>query len=159
MYKNAILRYAPEYWNGSDDEQTELLTFSDEFKQIAYEARQALQNTTKGISRIVRVQNVHDLGQLLIREQLLLVTNKTTTYYRVRRFIKLNKLYYAKALKYNLDHRRCGLSDLQFHTHVNQIGHNEILIAVQVVTSKPLATTIVPDNNLEYFMDYAIFFD
>lgn len=86
-YKNAILNHAPDYWSAYGGEENELSASSAEFQKIANEVKHALGTSAKRIQSIKRIQNVIDLGQLMIREQLLLVANPISTYYRVSTFI------------------------------------------------------------------------
>lgn len=82
-YKSAILNHAPDYWDVYGGEENELSASSTEFQKIANEVKNALGTSSKRIQSIKRIQNVFDLGQVLIREQLLLVANPISTYYRV----------------------------------------------------------------------------
>lgn len=61
-----------------------------------------------------------------------------------------------QALRYNLDHRRCGLTELAFVSNLNQVHANEVVLVVQVVTNTPYSEVIRPSNNLEYFIDYVV---
>ncbi|XP_066254843.1 uncharacterized protein [Euwallacea similis] len=157
-YQAVIMNHAPVYWDQNERNEVVLSPSCEEFKQIAFEVQKAL-GSTKNIQSISRVQNVHDLGQCLIREQLLLCANPEKTYYRVRRFIKVPVAFLDNALENNLDHRRCGLPELVFSAHIPNISSDEVLLAVQTITRNHNNTQIHPSNNLEYFIDYVIRFD
>ncbi|XP_030750692.1 uncharacterized protein LOC115878362 [Sitophilus oryzae] len=155
-----ILKYAPSYWDKTlQNREENISSSSDEFKNIFSEITKAVYSTHFSVQKIIRIQNIHDLGQLLIREQLLVTSNPHTQYYRVRRFIKINKLYYGNAIKYNIDHRRCGLPQVQFRKSVGMSpSSSHVLLVVQVVTDNPSAEYINPANSLEYFIEYVVFF-
>lgn len=82
LYKEVIMCYAPKYWESNKEDQIHLDSNSEEFQQVAFEVLKAL-TQPRTIKGIMRIQNVHDLGQCLIREQLLLTANPNTPYYRV----------------------------------------------------------------------------
>lgn len=82
VYKDVIMCYAPDYWESNKQDQIHLDSNSKEFRQVASEVLKALAQP-RAIKKITRIQNVHDLGQCLIREQLLLTANPSTAYYRV----------------------------------------------------------------------------
>ncbi|KAF7273680.1 uncharacterized protein LOC143201662 [Rhynchophorus ferrugineus] len=157
--EHSILKHAPDYWTYTTTPKTEyvLHPHGNEYSTIEREVYSALTDN-RNIKIIKRIQNIHDLGQLLIREQFLITKNVGVDYYRVRRFITIDSEYYEEALEHNLDHRRCGLTSLCFQRHVTCYC-NQILFAVQVVTDKPDSHEITPENSLEYFIDYAITFD
>lgn len=60
------------------------------------------------------------------------------------------------ALKYNLDHRRCGLHNLCFNKRVNKINSTEVLIAVQCLLHSKNEDNIQPEYSDEYYIDYII---
>lgn len=82
-----VMSYAPENWHKPQADWSKLYEVpktSDEYQQLKFEIETALtSNSLKGISKIERFQNIHDYGQVLLREQLLLVINKHTPLYRV----------------------------------------------------------------------------
>ncbi|KAF7273681.1 hypothetical protein GWI33_013628 [Rhynchophorus ferrugineus] len=127
-----------------------------EYETIEKEVYNALENN-RSIKQIKRIQNIYDLGQLLIREQFLITKNPSATYYRERRFVAIPSDYYELALRHNLDHRRCGLVQFGFSTKV-YCGGDSILFAVQVINKYPSDNYIEPKNSHEYFIDYAISF-
>ncbi|KAH1001109.1 hypothetical protein HUJ04_013361 [Dendroctonus ponderosae] len=159
-YESVILRHAASFhWNRQDGQLTELLPGSSEYMTIHSQVHQALVGSGRTISRIVRVKNLIDFGQFLVREQFLVCQNGNTKYFRVRRFISLNAANLQEALKYNLDPRRCNLSNLQFESQV--LGsvsgwphEDRIVLVVQVLTCNPLQGTIYPDKSLDYFIEY-----
>lgn len=87
--ERTVLRHAPNYWNTIyvSDEQFTLNTSSEEYVKIKYQVQQAVTNNNLHISQIQRVQNVHDYGQFLIREQLMAIANSHKKYYRVKKYV------------------------------------------------------------------------
>ncbi|KAJ8925841.1 hypothetical protein NQ315_009693 [Exocentrus adspersus] len=155
--ERTVLKYAPDYWNASPvyiNTQIILGSDSEEYKQIEYEIQEATRSPNLKFSLISRNQNVYDYGQVLVREQLLLVSKPHHIYYRVRRYITIHKLYRTTALEYNLDHRRCGKASLSFQKYINRPTSNEIVLVVQVITTDPNADFLQPTNSSDYFIDY-----
>lgn len=71
--------------------------------------------------------------------------------------IKRNQL--SKALKYNLDHRRCGESgNYLFKKHIDMIYGDEILLIVQVLTKDVYSSVTSCSNSSEYFIDFIVEF-
>ncbi|KAJ8925842.1 hypothetical protein NQ315_009694 [Exocentrus adspersus] len=156
--ERTVLNYAPDYWNTSYTDlqvQFDLRSHSEEYKRIAQEVKQATASPHLQISFIRRNQNIHDYGQVLIREQLVTVS-EGANYYRVRRYITILKHYLNCALDYNLDPRRCGKSSLIFQKYISRPTFNEIILVVQVITDRPGAVSIQPTNSSEYFIDYIV---
>lgn len=77
-----VLKYAPEYWQIGVSSAVDLTLYSQEYNEISGEVLNAMQYRVP-IKSIQRFQNVHDLGQFLIREQHLLHINPGRPYYRV----------------------------------------------------------------------------
>ncbi|RZB39307.1 uncharacterized protein BDFB_004783 [Asbolus verrucosus] len=133
---SAIKAYTPETWDGSSQETVKLSKFTAEYRQVEYELRQAFAECPSA-SSIIRVQNIHDYGQFLIREQLL-VAESSTQYYRVRRYIQISGTYLNEVSKYNLDPRRCGLgSSLTFRKTLTNLDINKLICVVVVLTTVP----------------------
>lgn len=82
VYRDIIMPYAPKYWESNKPDQVQLDCNSKEYNQVASGVLKAL-TRPRTIKKIMRIQNMHDLGQCLIREQLLLTANPNTPYYRV----------------------------------------------------------------------------
>lgn len=83
--EKVILNYAPEYWETGVSNKVILNKMSREYRDIA---KQIAESSSYGfnspqIKSIKRVQNVHDLGQFLVREQHLLHLSPNQSYYRV----------------------------------------------------------------------------
>lgn len=87
--ERTVLRYAPSYWDTSYeyDRQFELNQSSEEFNRIRHQVRQAMGNNNLSVNQILRVQNIHDYGQFLIKQQLMAVDKSYKNYYRVNKFI------------------------------------------------------------------------
>ncbi|KAJ8934135.1 hypothetical protein NQ314_013594 [Rhamnusium bicolor] len=157
--QRTILRYAPDYWDTNAETLSSQLyvinQFSEEYRQIDYEVKRATRDTNLNITSIKRVQNIHDMGQLVLREQLLAVSDLLQSYYRVRRFFTIHRNYLPAVLKYNIDPRRYGMSSLQFKKYI-YCGSEEIILVVQVVTADHNADLIEPRNSSDYFIDYIV---
>ncbi|CAG9764658.1 unnamed protein product [Ceutorhynchus assimilis] len=160
MNKWVIFQWAPVYWSKLDGDETTLTYGSEEYQQIAFEVRRVICNYSKPIGRIVRIQNVFDLAQCLVRGQLLTTASPMVPLFRVRRFIKIHKDHLPAALQWNLDHRRCNNSETVFKELIpsNDFSPGEILLVVQVLTQNPHAAEIRPNTTLEYFIDYVVYF-
>lgn len=88
-----IMDHAPEYWDTGLDKTVLLSSSSTEYQEISAEILEARQlGANRPIKTIKRYQNVHDLGQFLVREQHLLHLKPNKLYYRVS-FSNLYKLY------------------------------------------------------------------
>ncbi|XP_018574034.1 uncharacterized protein LOC108913053 [Anoplophora glabripennis] len=157
--ERTVLKYSPSYWDTclEDNEQFKVGSSSEEFRIIAYQTKQATRNSNLHIKKILRNQNIHDFGQLLIREQLMAVLRSYEKYYRVRRFITIKKQFLTNALQYNLDHRRCGKSSLIFGKYLTYVGDDDVVLVVQVLTNSPNSDCIAPANSSDYFIDYIVY--
>ncbi|KAG5886061.1 hypothetical protein JTB14_009509 [Gonioctena quinquepunctata] len=159
-----LLKWVPDTWDkyrmssSNWQKKVEVENDSEEFKQIQFEVRKALRNNSTYISEIQRNQNIYDLGQVLIRGQLLLRLNPHRKYYQVRRYIKIRAQYLKTALEYNVDHRRCGLDSLTFQSNISEIAATDILLVVQVLTSEPSSNNIEPQNSSDYYVEYIVKF-
>lgn len=78
-----ILQFAPEYWEKRSHDMVELTPRSKEYSDISEEISEAISDMKVPVIKIKRNQNIHDLGQFLVREQHLLHLNPTTNFYRV----------------------------------------------------------------------------
>lgn len=87
MMEYTILKYAPDYWVQSTQKSGEYQVYSgtNEYRTIESEVSKALLNP-RSIEKIIRIQNIHDLGQLLIREQFLIAKEPFSDFYRVSIF-------------------------------------------------------------------------
>lgn len=82
--ENLILRHAPNYWQKSDTDWAAeylLKNNSKEFQEIQSEIWTATGYRIR-TTEIRRIQNLHDLGQTLVRAQLYINT-KPGNWYRV----------------------------------------------------------------------------
>ncbi|XP_074036784.1 uncharacterized protein [Leptinotarsa decemlineata] len=162
--ERAILNWVPENWEKgvmsthSWCQQIELDRYSEEFKQLQFEIRIALKDNNKHIEHIQRNQSVYDIGQFLIRGQLLLTLNPGTIYYQVRRYIKIRSNFLTMALNYNVDHRRCGLHSVVFLSEIPNLTSDDILLVIQVITTTPHSTYITPSNSSDYYIEYIVRF-
>lgn len=78
-----ILDHAPKYWETGGENIVQIYSYSTEYQEISKEIEEAMQLRDRPIKSIKRYQNVHDLGQFLVREQHLLHLYPNKTYYRV----------------------------------------------------------------------------
>ncbi|XP_057669534.1 uncharacterized protein LOC130901890 [Diorhabda carinulata] len=154
--ESVILRYAPSYWNKKYTNISNVIPINSgpEYQKIASDVYQATH--FRAFESIFRIQNIYELGQMLVREQLMITLADSNKFYRVRRFTKVKKHFLQIALAFNLDHRRCGLPILEFKKHLRGIRPDDVILAVIVVTSTPEADVIIPESSLEYFIDYII---
>lgn len=81
MY-GVILKNAPETWDRKYTKTSTQITlerYDEEYRQILFEANQAMSSTFHDLN-IQRNQNIHDLGQMLIKEQKTLVEGTSDLY-------------------------------------------------------------------------------
>ncbi|VEN63733.1 unnamed protein product [Callosobruchus maculatus] len=154
--EGVILRYAPSSWvRTTTTGQYEVS--SSEFNEIAAELRNA--GISKTIKKINRYQNVYDFGQVLIREQHLTVMNPGTQYYRVRRYVVVEKCYLNDALEYNLDYRRINRSsEITFSKSISVRSSSEVVLVVQIITDNKMASYVTPKNCADFFIEYIVEF-
>ncbi|XP_074036824.1 uncharacterized protein [Leptinotarsa decemlineata] len=162
--ENGILSWVPDCWKKDDMsahswcQRIELERTCEEFEQIQYEIRRATLDIKKHIRCIERNQSIYDLGQFLIRGQLLMTLKPFTSYYKVRRYIKIKANYLTAALNYNVDYRRCGLSSVVFNSFIPNMTNGDILLVIQVITSEPQSSYITPSNSSDYYIEYIVRF-
>ncbi|CAH0551302.1 unnamed protein product [Brassicogethes aeneus] len=158
MYSE-VIKYSPITWDRNQSVTRmdyDLTAYkNEEYKQIAYEANVAM-DTEHSNLKVVRVQNIHDLGQFLIKQQKLLVESPGQTFYQGRRYVVISQNCLSEALEYNLDHRRCRLSQLEFKKSVPQINQNNVLVVVQVILKTQNQDYIGPEYSDEYYIEYFI---
>ncbi|CAH0549855.1 unnamed protein product [Brassicogethes aeneus] len=161
MY-SVVIKYSPITWDKRQSVTRmdyDLTAYkNEEYKQIAYEANVAM-DTEHSNLQVVRVQNIHDLGQCLIKQQKLLVENPGQAFYQGRRYIVISQNYLNEALEYNLDYRRCGLSQLKFNTKVSPINTNNVLVVVQTIIKNQDQDSIVPEYSDEFYIEYYVKLD
>ncbi|XP_050498386.1 uncharacterized protein LOC126879420 [Diabrotica virgifera virgifera] len=154
-----ILKNAPSYWieDYNVSSQYPLTNYnSPEYKEIFGEVIMA--TGLRNYTRIDRNQNIYDLGQFFIREQLkIALCNGSKTFYRVRRFMKIKKMYLPVALQFNADYRRCGLPNQTFKSKLQNLAPDEIILVVQINTDSPTNDNITPDNSSDYFIEYIVY--
>uniref|UniRef100_A0A6P7H216 Uncharacterized protein LOC114345884 n=1 Tax=Diabrotica virgifera virgifera TaxID=50390 RepID=A0A6P7H216_DIAVI len=154
-----ILNNKPSYWveDNNVSSQYPLTNYnSPEYKEIFGEVIMATGLTN--YTRIRRIQNIYDLGQFLIREQLkIALSNGSTTFYKVRRFMKIKRIYQPVALQFNADYRRCGVPNQTFKNKLQNLAPDEIILVVKIITDSPTNDNITPENSSDYFIEYIVY--
>lgn len=78
-----LQKYVPDNWELFCGEQTVIGKNTTEYFKIKEILDTAQTNCKRTLSRLVRVQNINQFGQYLLREQFIMAVDKSVNYYRV----------------------------------------------------------------------------